>query len=268
MDINSGKCAKCDQDLRIAPEQIGIDNNGQPIYKTYGYCDSCMMKYENPYMYAVTEPKRTHSKLSIIAFILTMISCTSFVGFVLAIIDLNKNDKTKKHILSWVSIVIFAIFFFLLIIYWGVMKGTSTMPQTNSTKEPAPITQTVKIDDGIINIESNGCTLKYLRHEMVENAFGDECLAVFYEFTNNSEETTSCIYTFSDKAFQNGIELETSYVYIEDVEDNGSKEIRPGISVEVYTLFEPQDNSVVELEVSEWISLSDTPLDTMQLALE
>ena len=266
-------CAKCNRPLRYGTEQAGLDANNIPIYKQYGYCDNCMIKYDIPYTnYVVPESKKKHSTLSILSIIFTMITCTCFVGFILAIIDLCQNDKTKKHVCSWISIAICALFFFLLVIGYGVDTATNTTNTTQSTVvsiQPASITQTNNdTDDGIINIESNGCSLKYLRHEMTENALGDKCLAVFYEFTNNSEETTACIYQFSDQAFQNGVELETSFFSIEDIEDNESKEIRPGVSVEVYSLFKTQDTSMVELEVSEWISFSDKPLDSMLLALE
>lgn len=37
-------CPKCNGELRIVPEQIGVDGNNLPIYHRIAYCDSCMIK--------------------------------------------------------------------------------------------------------------------------------------------------------------------------------------------------------------------------------
>lgn len=37
-------CPKCNGELRIVPEQIGVDGNNLPIFHRIAYCDSCMIK--------------------------------------------------------------------------------------------------------------------------------------------------------------------------------------------------------------------------------
>lgn len=37
-------CPNCNGELRIVPEQIGVDGNNLPIFHRIAYCDSCMIK--------------------------------------------------------------------------------------------------------------------------------------------------------------------------------------------------------------------------------
>lgn len=39
-------CSKCGRELRIVQEQIASNENGQPVYKSYGYCDTCGERVE------------------------------------------------------------------------------------------------------------------------------------------------------------------------------------------------------------------------------
>jgi hypothetical protein len=228
--------------------------------------------------------QKQHSGLGIagmiIGIVALLLSCLVFGGF-LGIIGLiisligvtQKNRKSGTAIAGIVlNTLAICIMILMLIIAFSNDASQTTENTTNTEfteSSPAPITiKPQNTDDGIIDITQNGCTLKYLRHEIATNASGDNCLVVYYQFTNNSSDTTSYLYTFSDQAFQNGIELDKSLFLMDDIEDNRSKDIRPGVSVEVYSLFVPHDNSTIELEVSEWISFSDKPLDKMELALE
>ena len=40
------KCPKCGLPFRYGTEQVGVDNNNIPIYHRFGYCDTCMSKYD------------------------------------------------------------------------------------------------------------------------------------------------------------------------------------------------------------------------------
>lgn len=209
--------------------------------------------------------KKKESILGIIGCLLSFILCNifcSFIAFILCLLSLRKRDKGQ-------SCAVFGLILSTIGLYLNIFVINSDVGKENNSstaKEPVAITKTEQTDDGIIDVTVDGCTIKYLRHEIIEDTSGEKCLAVFYEFTNNSNETTSCIYEFSDKAFQKGIELDTSYFFAEGIEDNESKEIKPGVSVEVYTLFKYKDTSNVELEMYEWVSLNNIPLDSMILS--
>lgn len=230
------------------PQQVRINNNNQP--------------------------QKGESAVGIIGLILSVFICSpvfSSFGFILCLFGLA--SKNHKKVCATIGICLSAFGILISVLAPQYLKYVEKAKQENisnesNTNSPASLTTNQNADDGIIDFEKNGCHIKYLRHEISENAAGDKCIVVFYEFTNNSSETTSYIYTFSDQAFQNGIELEKSLFLMDDIEDNRSKDIRPGVSVEVYSLFEPQDDSIVDLEISEWVSFSNKPLDTMKLLLE
>lgn len=178
--------------------------------------------------------------------------------------------KRQSKTLKTVGIILLILFILGVIGNMEESTNTTESSQTESTikSTPIPITINDSIDDGMIEFTKNNCSLKYLRHEYKENSFGEKCLVVYYSFTNNSNSPVAYIYTFTDKAFQNGIELEKSFFVLEDEDDNSTKEVKPGYSAEVYSLFKTKDNSIVDLEITEWISLNNKILDSMQLSLE
>lgn len=85
-------------------------------------------------------------------------------------------------------------------------------------------------------------------------------IIINYDFTNNSEDTASPLYSVSGKAFQNGIELESAILIGNDAYDisTGQKEIKPGITLEnCQKAFVLEDDSPVEFEMTELISFND-----------
>lgn len=214
--------------------------------------------------------KKKDSVLSTLAAVFALFTITLPVAIILAIIDLAIYDKNKRHLGSYVAFVFLGI----VVIFMAMKTSDENISEVKqSNPEPAPITQSVaeeeivETDDGIIDFNADGCNLKYLRHEITKNYIDEECLAVYFQFTNNSDENKSCIYTFSEQAFQNGIELEMPLFMIDGKDSNTDKEIKPGVSLEVYCLFKIEDKSNVELEVSEWVSFSDEK-DVMLLEIE
>ncbi len=98
------KCARCGNYLRVSKEQVGVDAYNNPIYKNFAICDTCQTKVE-----LYSSDKRKQSSLSAASCVLSLFGCTLLIGFILAIIDLSKKDKTEKHTGSIFSIVIFCI---------------------------------------------------------------------------------------------------------------------------------------------------------------
>jgi len=96
---------------------------------------------------------------------------------------------------------------------------------------------------------------------VVEND-GKKILIVTYTFTNNSDESKAFDIVITDKLFQNGVELGpvyTSWGLEEHYNpDNKSKEIRPGVSLDLQKAYELNDPTTdVEVELSEWLSFHD-----------
>lgn len=123
-------------------------------------------------------------------------------------------------------------------------------------------------DDDIIDVDIDDCHVEYLYHEIVQNMAGDWCVAVYYQFTNNSYANQAFYLTVSDKAFQNGVELEDSLFHVNDDSKTREMEIQPGVSVTVCSGFVLRDTSDIELQISPWISFDNTPSDAMMLSLE
>lgn len=97
-------------------------------------------------------------------------------------------------------------------------------------------------------------TVKYLRHEIVVDDIDQEVLVVYYEFTNNSEENKTFVYSFDDTCFQNGVEVESSWWHVNDESHNRDKEIKTGTTITVASAFvlgESRDD--IELEITPWI---------------
>jgi len=94
--------------------------------------------------------------------------------------------------------------------------------------------------------------------ELGTNYSDKPIIIITYSWTNNSDETTSAMVSTFEKAFQDGIELDSS-ISAKDVDfSNNSKDIRPGKSIDIkkaYVL--TSDVSTVEFEITEWISFSD-----------
>lgn len=129
---------------------------------------------------------------------------------------------------------------------------------TRGSKEDSNSSNSKEVVENNIenNSNDNDCfkyadtTIKYLKSEIVYNSIEEKCLFVYFEMTNNSDENRSFNYLVSCKAFQNGIELDSNYIYDCEEEENGSKEIQPGATItvaEVFELGESTDNVTLEI---------------------
>ena len=88
---------------------------------------------------------------------------------------------------------------------------------------------------------------------------GNPAMIVDFTFTNNSDEATSFAVACSQKAFQNGVQLETAIV-MDDLGNGYMAEIKPGATTQARLAFSLADESDVTIEVSELFSLDDTIL--------
>lgn len=88
---------------------------------------------------------------------------------------------------------------------------------------------------------------------------GNPAVIVDFTFTNNSDEATSFAVACSQKAFQNGVQLETAIV-MDDLGNGYMAEIKPGATTQARLAFSLADESDVTVEVGELFSLDDTIL--------
>lgn len=89
--------------------------------------------------------KKKNSALSTWAAIFAIFTCTSFIGFILGLIDLSKKDDTEKHTGSW-----FAIIFFVIMCVLSLIASTN-----NTESEDTGGTQIVTENNVKNNNEDN-----------------------------------------------------------------------------------------------------------------
>lgn len=94
---------------------------------------------------------------------------------------------------------------------------------------------------------------------LAEDYNGEPALIVTYAWTNNSDETTSAMVSISEKAFQDGVELDSAIIGDSSVYDSGAsmKDVRPGTTIDVQCAFAlANQTSPVEVEFSELFNFS------------
>ena len=112
-------------------------------------------------------------------------------------------------------------------------------------------------------------SIKYTNHELSYDYEGNQCLLVYFDFTNNSSDNTSSLVTTGITAYQNGVECNSAYYDSSENESvsNYDKNIQPGTTLNIALAFEISDLSDVTLDVSEAFSFSGQK-DTMVLTLQ
>lgn len=234
---------------------------GNEISQKAKSCPKCGCLVTIETRYAAIEKKKENT-LGIVGCLLSFCIfnfIVEFVAFMMCLFSLRDKQKGKSCGMFGLILSTLALLLHIFVLDTNIDE---TKEATNTTSE------TQIMNDNTINATYDKCTLKYLRHELVEDASGTDCIAIFYEFTNNSSENKSCILTFSDMAFQNGVEIDKSIYFLGENENNDTKEIQPGISIEVYSLYKYKNKSNLELEIYPLVSFDGKPLDTMTLSLE
>lgn len=146
----------------------------------------------------------------------------------------------------------------------SAITNESQPPESEDSQVPSS-----PADDNLIDVDISSCHAKYIKYEIIENLAGDRCIAIYYEFANNSKNNRTFDTVFSPSAFQDGISLEESFYHVNDESKSRSAEIKPGTTVTVcsgYVL--RNETSDVEVEMKGWISFSDKPDDIMTISLQ
>lgn len=120
-------------------------------------------------------------------------------------------------------------------------KSTATpIPSSNSNK--LKINGTTKE----VNVEGFGITMQYA---YTESKNGKNYLIVVFSAKNNTDSSSSFGLTINIDAYQNGVELDTGYIY--GIETNSSTKFRPGATIEGREIFELTSTTAqVEIELN------------------
>ena len=175
----------------------------------------------------------------------------------------SKHQKRKKEYYGKFLFLLLLVVLLVLYSHTVVSNDISKAEQETS----AIATDATESEANMIDVDISDCHVKYLRHEIANNMAGEKCLVIYYEFTNNSKDNKAFDYTISDKAFQGGVELQSSLFHVNDESKDSGAEIQPGTTITVASGFLLRDESDVQLEVNAYISFSSKPKGSMTLTL-
>lgn len=125
---------------------------------------------------------KKQSFLGICAFIFSISFFLSIIGFLLGILDLYKNDKSKKHSCSILSIII-SLFWFVLLCSLGT-------PIENDEEEPTIDIQETIIAEDNTTISNTNDTLQEeiivpetttINTELTEDEYKAQCKELYYD---------------------------------------------------------------------------------------
>lgn len=139
-------------------------------------------------------------------------------------------------------------------------KSTNGSDTENSAAE---------ITDADFEYSADGYTYKYLKNQ-VETIDGTDYVYVFFEYTNDSGQSTMPYYSLSTKAYQNGVEIQ-SYMSIDDPipeANTAFKDVQTGTTTNIAIKYELTDNSPVSIELKPMVSWGDTEIGEYTFNLE
>lgn len=149
----------------------------------------------------------------------------------------------------------------------GMMTSFSSLEDSfGDLEEGSEPTETVRtnpanLGDYAVEIKSAAVTQDY---------DGNPAVIITYSWTNNSSETTSPMFSISTAVFQDGIGMNSAFIYDDPAYDGDmySTDVRPGTTVDVQEAFELSNTtSPIEVEITEAFSW-DTPEEIAYLELD
>lgn len=137
--------------------------------------------------------------------------------------------------------------------------------EVETTKKNDVLSNTEKQHDA----EKSETNLDYIGCEVIDDEYHGKVLLVKFDFENVSDENKTFAYTYTVKAFQNGVEMEDAMFIENGNHDNSFKEIRPETKITVAESFEYKDTeSPIVLEVYPWISFNNEKLMEIEVKPE
>lgn len=107
--------------------------------------------------------------------------------------------------------------------------------------------------------------------QLVKDYDDNDAIAISVDFTNNGDEAVSFDVAMMWDVFQDGVELETAYVYTDEdsmdcLNDDTSRQIKPGKTIEVVITNELENTeSPVDVEIEEFFGNGDKLAKTFDI---
>lgn len=147
----------------------------------------------------------------------------------------------------------------------GCVIRISEPDESETTKKNDVLSDAEKQHDA----ETSETNLDYIGCEVIDDEYHGKVLLVKFDFENVSDENKTFAYTYTVKAFQNGVEMEGAVFIENEMHDNSFKEIRPETKITVAESFEYTDTeSPIILEVRPWISFNNEKLMEIEIKPE
>ena len=96
-----------------------------------------------------------------------------------------------------------------------------------------------------------------LKSVQVREIDGVRTLVLTYDFSHEAEEARAFLWTISTRATQNGVTLESAFLFDHAGTTNSLKEIEKDATLEVSEAYELHSDAPVVLEIAETFSFSD-----------
>ncbi|PWL87883.1 MAG: hypothetical protein DBY14_03925 [Escherichia coli] len=166
------------------------------------------------------------------------------------------SQPPKKKMPAWkIVLIVLACLIGLGIVSSFFSSGDSDSSETTNkeTSSTAVSTEKETKSEGFDNFD-----IKVKSAKITKDYEGKKTLIVTYTFTNNADDPQSFYVTVDDHAYQDGIELNPAFVVEGYNEDNQTKELQKGKSLDVEQAYVLNDNETpVEITIKELISFSD-----------
>ena len=249
-------CRECGKE--ISDQAVSCPNCGCPVFSQKNQTKVIPKENIN-----LSKPeKKKDSALSIWACILSLFTCTCFIGLILAIVDLAQNDKTKRHLGSWFSVIYSSLI--IIVLLFGII-GTKDTESNDSKIETEDVaeTDTVEEDKDYVEpgdtFEVDGLSIHVDR--VIENfdsydkdissykpPYKYNYIKVCFEVVNNSDsDKYVSIYDFD--CYADGTLCEQVYYFNDDF-INANLSSGRNVSYDVYFLV-PVRSKDLELEYTE-----------------
>ena len=124
-----------------------------------------------------------------------------------------------------------------------------------ASKQEAPASQEEQTteSDFLAAASSVDYDLKITDWEISADYDSKPALVVYYEYTNKKDTPTAFMWEFTDKVYQNGIELSSTAFGVKEENNNNSKEIQQGVTATVSIAYILQDTeNPVDITVEEY----------------
>ena len=111
---------------------------------------------------------------------------------------------------------------------------------------------TTVLADPYATLETIDGNVSIVGFTTAEDSDGAACFVALLEYENKKEESNSPLFEFSIKAYQDGVELDSGYIYnysFENYKDSDTN-VRPGSTLKYFQIFKLEGNSPVDVEVA------------------